>query len=459
MRKDLTTIDISEIPLDYSDILFDTNKIRYKFIWEELEVTPIQITFDSKPLPIGVLCSIQKNKLVQLHLIRFSDSNSIEIIERDPIDLPEYCITLAQYIIENYSDNKNPFNIYDACNTVANKYLTVPRERADYLTSNIQDRYIFLASKLKDLNTKTNTLPQNIKEHLEPLIARLNKPSIPHTEKQAIEDYIHVISSIKFNSLKEAKIDNLHSALEKSHASLAEVKSVLCNIAFIYKTKTYFNPCLTLVGNPGVGKTSLIRTIGNELGLSVASIPLAGVRDTSYLLGFPRSYSKSAPGKIIDALITSKSMNPIIIFDEIDKASYEVQNCLLHILDPNNKDLFVDQYIGTSIDLSKVLFFATANDQNAIFEPLLDRLLVLNIPQYTAEQKNIIIKDYLLPKIEKDLNLEINLSEAFLYNLLTKKSIRDIEKIIYLNILSYPISNQSSVYLDSFKRNIKSLGF
>jgi len=184
----------------------------------------------------------------------------------------------------------------------------------------------------------------------------------------------------------------------------AQVKSVTSEMSKLQGSSSHA-PIICFVGVQGIGKTSIAKSIGNAMGKQFIRISLGGLGNASELRGTPRGIVDAGPGQIIKALIRAGTMNPLILVDEVDKVSdsngtrSDVMASLLEILDPEQNSTFLDHYIDYPIDLSKVMFIATANNLGGISAALLDRLEIIRMTSYTDEEKKYIAKDYLLPKV------------------------------------------------------------
>jgi len=240
-------------------------------------------------------------------------------------------------------------------------------------------------------------------------------------EATVVRNYIDTIVGLpwkKKSKLKKTMAD-AERILEDDHHGLEKVKErILEYLAVQKRVKKAKGPILCLVGPPGVGKTSLGRSIARATGRKFSRMALGGVRDEAEIRGHRRTYIGSMPGKIIQSLTKVGKRNPLILLDEIDKMSTDFRgdpsSALLEVLDPEQNHTFTDHYLEVEYDLSEVMFVATANTMN-IPEPLLDRMEVIRIPGYTEQEKAAIAKRYLLPRKMKDNGLddtELTLSDG-----------------------------------------------
>lgn len=201
------------------------------------------------------------------------------------------------------------------------------------------------------------------------------------------------------------------SILDSEHYGLEKVKErILEQVAVLMHDPDGKAPILCLVGPPGVGKTSLGQSIAKALGRSFARVSLGGLHDESEIRGHRRTYIGAMPGRIIEAMIRAKKVNPVIVLDEVDKVGQDYKGdpaaALLEVLDPEQNCHFHDNYLDVDYDLSKVIFIATANTLSSVPQPLIDRMEVIDISGYLAEEKMEIANRHLLPRIFKDLKIE-----------------------------------------------------
>ena len=269
-------------------------------------------------------------------------------------------------------------------------------------------------NELEDLEQKISKAGMS-KEAKEKATSELNKlkmMSPMSAEATVVRNYIDWLVSVPWK--KRSKIRNdlalAESVLEEDHYGLEKVKErILEYLAVQQRVKKLKGPILCLVGPPGVGKTSLGRSIARATGRDFTRMSLGGVRDEAEIRGHRRTYIGSLPGKIIQNLAKLSVRNPLFLLDELDKMSMDFRgdpsSALLEVLDPEQNHAFSDHYLEVDFDLSDVMFVATANTMN-IPAPLLDRMEVIRIPGYTEDEKINIAMRYLLPKQIENNGLE-----------------------------------------------------
>jgi ATP-dependent Lon protease len=264
---------------------------------------------------------------------------------------------------------------------------------------------------------KEQRFPLAIKEKFDEEMSRLKLLNPMNPEYTVVRNYIDWLLALPFGVYTEDVLDikrateNLnskHFGLEKVKERILEYIAVL-QIAEKLKNKDVKSPILCLVGPPGVGKTTLAMSIANAMNRNLARISLGGVHDDAEIRGHRRTYIGSMPGRIVQALRKAKSMNPLILLDEVDKMSSDFRgdpaSAILEVLDPEINTEFTDHFIEVGIDLSRVFFVATANTPDGIPAPLYDRMEIVRIPGYLHFEKEHIARDFLIPKILKQNSL------------------------------------------------------
>lgn len=266
--------------------------------------------------------------------------------------------------------------------------------------------------KLKE-NLDKMVIPNNIRKRLEDEIKRYEMTPSSSPELTVVRNYIDWLMNLPWykNTKDNYNLEKIEESLNESHYGLFKVKErILEYIAVSKNTKNKVSPIICFVGPPGVGKTSLAKSIAKSLNKKFVKISVGGMNDDSEIVGHRRTYIGSNPGKIIQAMKKAGTNNPVFLIDEIDKLTKDYRSdpasCLLDVLDREQNSMFVDNYIEEEYDLSKVMFILTANNSNDIPEALRDRLEIINLPSYTLIEKLNIAKTHLIPKLLKEYDLK-----------------------------------------------------
>src|SRR5213075_3194936 len=236
-------------------------------------------------------------------------------------------------------------------------------------------------------------------------LKKLKMMSPMSAEATVVRNYIDWIISLPWHEYTEDKLDikDAEKVLEEDHYGLEKVKQRILEYLAVQSLVGHTKgPILCLVGPPGVGKTSLGKSIARSTGRKFVRVSLGGVRDEAEIRGHRRTYVGALPGRIVRAIREAGSMNPVVLLDEVDKLAVgyagDPAAALLEVLDPAQNHTFRDHYLEVDLDLSDVLFLATANVADTVPGPLLDRMEVVTLDGYTETEKVAIARDHLLPR-------------------------------------------------------------
>ena len=285
------------------------------------------------------------------------------------------------------------------------------------------DDVIEIVDRVKDAD-----IPKEVREKLEAEIKKLTKMQPFSAESSVIRNYIEAVLDLPWN--KETKdVLNLKKAseiLERDHYGLKDAKEKVLDYLAVKTLNPSMNGAiLCLSGPPGIGKTSLVKSIAESMGRKFVRVSLGGVRDEAEIRGHRRTYVGSMPGKIMKAMKEAGTKNPVILLDEIDKMSNDYKgdpaSAMLEVLDPEQNKSFEDHYIDMPFDLSKVFFVATANDLRTVSAPLRDRMDILQLSSYTEFEKLHIAQNFLLKQAQKEnglANIDIKIPDKVMFKLI-----------------------------------------
>lgn len=300
--------------------------------------------------------------------------------------------------------------------------------------------------EIKEMTEKMKKIgvPDELFEKCKKELSRMKKMQYGNPEANVIRNYVSWVCDLPWNISTKEDIDikKARKILERDHYGLEKVKERILEYLAVKKvTGSLKGPILCLVGPPGVGKTSIAKSIAESLGKNYVRISLGGVRDEAEIRGHRKTYIGAMPGRIISALKTAGSNNPLMLFDEIDKMNSDYHgdpaSAMLEVLDGEQNSSFRDHYLDAEFDLSKVLFIATANTLETVPRPLLDRMEIVEISGYTSEEKFKIAKKHLLPKKLKEHGMKkanMTISDGALHDVVSyytrEAGVRSLERKI-----------------------------
>lgn len=276
---------------------------------------------------------------------------------------------------------------------------------------------------LLELNEKIAKmkLPKSVKEKIENEMKKLAKMPIFSAEATVARNYIETVLELPWEKTTKDVIDlkKANDILEKDHYGMKEAKEKVLDFLAVKKLNPNMRgSILCFAGPPGIGKTSLVKSIAEAMGRKFVRVSLGGVRDEAEIRGHRRTYIGSMPGKIIKAMMEAGTKNPVILLDEIDKMSNDFKgdpaSAMLEVLDPEQNINFEDHYVDMPFDLSKVFFVATANDLRTISAPLRDRMEIVSLSSYTEFEKLNIAKKYLISQAKEEngiKNIDLSMSD------------------------------------------------
>jgi ATP-dependent Lon protease len=291
---------------------------------------------------------------------------------------------------------------------------------------------------------KSKDMPEEAREKTEKEIRKLKMMSPMSAEATVVRNYVDWMLSLPWNETSKEEIDmeKAREVLDEDHYGLEKVKERILEYLAVQKLVGKIRgPILCLVGPPGVGKTSLGKSIAKSTGRKFVRAALGGVRDEAEIRGHRRTYIGALPGKVIQSLKKAGTSNPVFLLDEIDKMSTDFRgdpsSALLEVLDPEQNDSFNDHYLDADYDLSKVMFITTANSLHTIPQPLMDRMEIIRLSGYTELEKIAICKKYLIEKqlAENGLNVaNVKIEEQVYSDIINRYTreagVRNLERMV-----------------------------
>jgi ATP-dependent Lon protease len=296
------------------------------------------------------------------------------------------------------------------------------------------------------MRDKLDSLPLTEEVYTEIMrqVNRLEKTAPDSMEAAVIRNYLDWVLNLPWvhETVDNLDIANAKRVLDEDHYGLKEIKDrILDFISIKTLKKDGYSPILCFIGPPGTGKTSLGKSIARSLGREHFRISLGGIKDEAEIRGHRRTYVGAMPGRFIQGLRKSGTLNPVIIIDELDKIGSDFRGdpsaAMLEVLDPQQNKTFHDNYLGLPFDLSKVMFIATANSIDSISEPLRDRMEMIHLSGYTQEEKLMIAKQHLVRKsihdtglADKGIHIEDYIIEDLIQNYTRESGVRELDRLI-----------------------------
>lgn len=439
----------------------------------EVEVEKIDIDYDKDDIEIESLLRMVKDEF--LEFLDMTSNNGEELFynldEMD--DAVKVCDIITPYVLAKESDKQKVFEILDIKEKLEKVLLYIKKESEiakiekkisgkvkKKMDKNQKDYYLREQIKViqeelgeDDENKKAVReyekkiaaikFPKDVKEKALYEVSRLKNAQSYSQEGGYIRAYLDTLLDIPWNAYTKDEIDikKASALLKKEHYGLKDVKERIVEYLAVKKMNNSLKgDILCLVGPPGVGKTSIGKSIAEALNRNFVRMSLGGIRDEADIRGHRRTYVGAIPGRIANGLKQAKSLNPVFLLDEIDKLGTDIKgspaDALLEVLDPEQNKNFRDHYLEVPLDLSKVMFITTANSLDTIPRPLLDRMEIIEVSGYTSEEKLNIAKKYLVPKKINEYNVKnkITISDSVLKEIIegyTRESgVRGLERVI-----------------------------
>ncbi len=435
---------------EFSENTSEINSDEFHTIIEELKSLALRIIKESPNIPSEASFAV-KNIESSSFLINFISSNmSLEVKEKQQLleisDLKERALATLRHMNLEYQKLELRNDIQSKVQTDINQqqreYFLHQQMKTiqEELGGNSQEGEIEEMRK----KSKKKKWSKDVKDHFEKELSKLQRlnPQVPEHSIQ--RNYLELFLDLPWDEFSKDKFDlkRAQRVLDRDHYGLEDVKRRIIEYLAVLKLRNDMkSPILCLYGPPGVGKTSLGKSIAEAIGRKYVRVSLGGLRDEAEIRGHRKTYIGAMPGRIIQNLKKAGTSNPVFVLDEIDKLSHGLQgdpsSALLEVLDPEQNNSFYDNFLEMGYDLSKVMFIATANNLGNIQPALRDRMEIINVTGYTVEEKIEIAKKHLLPKQIKEHGMtknDIKLGKKHLRSIVegyTRESgVRGLEKQI-----------------------------
>ena len=348
------------------------------------------------------------------HFMQISSEEKYDLLETQ--SLKDRGLKFIDYLLKQKESLKLQFELAEKFTEKANKNYreTVLREQLKAIQEELNEGKSSPSKKDKNYLSRIEEaqMPDEIKEVALEELGKLESQSPNSAEYNVIKNYLELLIQLpwKKQEFKDIDLEEARRILDEQHYGLEKVKDrIIQHLAVMQLKNDKKGSILLLVGPPGVGKTSLGKSIAEALNRKYVRLSLGGVRDEAEIRGHRRTYVGAMPGRIIQSIKKAGEINPVMVLDEVDKlmASYngDPASALLEVLDPEQNDTFTDHYLDVPYDLSNVFFIATANSLDTIPRPLLDRMEVIQISSYTMNEKFHIGKNHLIPAVLEEHGL------------------------------------------------------
>lgn len=434
----------------------EMNDLEFKTIIESIKETALEIVRENPNIPSEAAFAI-KNIESNSFLINFVSSNlNLDVAEKQALleisDLKERALET----LRRMNTELQKLNLKNDIQTKVR--IDLDQQQKEYFLhqqiKTIQEELggVSHEQEFEELRKKAKAKKwdTNIKEHFDKELSKMQRMNPQVAEFSIQRNYLELLLELPWNEYSKDKFDlkNAKKILDKDHYGLEDVKRrVIEHMAVLKLRNDMKSPILCLYGPPGVGKTSIGKSVAKALGREYVRISLGGLRDEAEIRGHRKTYIGAMPGRIIQSIKKAKTSNPVFVLDEIDKLSSSNQgdpsSAMLEVLDPEQNKEFYDNFLELGFDLSKVMFLATSNSLNTIQPALLDRMEVIEMNGYTIEEKIEILRQHLLPKQLKEHGLEtksVNISKKVMEFIVTKytreSGVRRLDKEI-ANVVRY----------------------
>ena len=397
-----------------------TDNKEFKAIIESIKDLSLEIIKESPNIPSEASFAI-KNIESNSFLVNFVSSNmNLKVEEKQELltinDLKERALATLKYMNLEYQK-------LELKNDIQNKVQSdMNQQQREYFLhqqmKTIQEELgggVSSGEEIEEMKTraKSKKWDESVEKHFNKELAKMQRMNPQVAEYSIQRNYLDLFLDLPWNEFSEDQFDlkRAMKILDRDHFGLDDVKKRIIEYLAVLKLRNDMkSPILCLYGPPGVGKTSLGKSVAEALGREYVRISLGGLRDEAEIRGHRKTYIGAMPGRIIQSLKKAKTSNPVFVLDEIDKLSTGNQgdpsSAMLEVLDPEQNSEFYDNFLEMGYDLSKVMFIATSNSLNTIQPALRDRMEIINVTGYTIEEKVEIARRHLLPKLLKEHGLD-----------------------------------------------------